>query len=70
LRLRLIQRHFLHENRLGQDVQGIWAAADRGFDQRVGLAVDVGCGRLSDPLGQAVDELLVVFVHRLLFSCQ
>ena len=59
----LIQRHFLNEHRLRENVQRIGLHADRAMDQFIRIPVDMGRLRIPEPVRQPCYQLLFLFGH-------
>ncbi len=59
----LLQRHFLNQHRLRQNVQRVGPCADGAADQIVGVAIYRLLRRVSDSFGQSGNQLLFLFGH-------
>jgi hypothetical protein len=68
LSLSLIERHFLKQDGLGQNVERIGACANAPLDQIVGIAIDGGRGRIANPLGEAGYQVSFLLSHVFLRS--
>ena len=64
LLLRLIQRHFLDENGLREDVEGIRPGADAAANQFIGIAIDRRGRSVSDTARELFYELTFLVGHR------
>ena len=63
LGLRLVERVLLHENRLGEDVERVWSAAQALLEHLLGVGVFFGKLGLLHSVDQVADHVLFLRSH-------